>query len=97
MPHNLNAESHETFSREEKLEEVPLEAQHNLLYQHDGSPAHYAIILLLSQTVEWQRCIYCVACTESRPVPNEFLCLESYEKPRLITENTVTSIVVDRS
>lgn len=44
MPQNLNGVTYENFLREELaalLEDVPLDTRRDMIYQHDGCPAHF--------------------------------------------------------
>lgn len=44
LPHNLNGVTYENFLRNELallLEDVPLATRAQMIYQHDGCPAHY--------------------------------------------------------
>lgn len=46
LPNNLNGEAYEFFLRNvlyELLSEVPLETRRNMIYQHDGCPAHFSL------------------------------------------------------
>lgn len=46
LPQNLNGEMYEHFLREEitgLMEDVPIETRRNMIFQHDGCPAHFRL------------------------------------------------------
>ncbi|CAH2018678.1 unnamed protein product [Acanthoscelides obtectus] len=73
LPDNLNGESYENFLRSELweyLEGLPLNIRMQMIYQHDGCPAHFRLgvrqWLEISLSLDWPRWTDTVASEEPR-------------------------------